>query len=377
YAFKTNEYGNLDMYVSNLFDQVFTALFGGNSSDAYKKQQALDAKGILKGWMKIENIDLYGSYIGFQQAELTGKGTFGMVFKAPNPIAALMTLLAPLTGLIGLAIAARYGGNVLIDQAATLGAAAARFSKGLKWSEGTDPLIIDLDGDGIETSGIGTGQVYFDIDNDLFAERTGWLKGDDGFLVRDLNGNGSIDNITEMFGGVGQSGFAQLAALDSNGDGKITSADILFNELRIWQDADRDGVTDAGELKTLAELGIVSLDTGATGVDITTPEGARLTAVGNVTFEGGIVRRMFDSILFSNNTDTRYAGEAGRAAWQPAQTLDLKGFGSITNLAIATANDIELNQIVSDAAAAMTVPKLRALVAQVGDVLGHWGATLD
>ena len=83
YAFKTNENGNLDMYVSNLFDQVFTAIFGGNSSDAYKKQQALDAKGILKGWMKIENFDLVGSYIGFRQAELTGQGDFGMVFKAP------------------------------------------------------------------------------------------------------------------------------------------------------------------------------------------------------------------------------------------------------------------------------------------------------
>ena len=41
----------------------------------------------------------------------------------------------------------------------------------------TDPLVIDLDGDGIETAEIATGEVYFDVDGDLFAERSCWLKG--------------------------------------------------------------------------------------------------------------------------------------------------------------------------------------------------------
>ena len=133
-----------------------------------------------------------------------------------------------------------------------------------------------------------------------------------------------------MFGGVGQSGFAELAALDSNGDGKITLADLLWSELKVWQDYDRDGVTDAGELKTLDELGIVTLDLGATALDIRTPQGARLTAVGDVTFEDGAVRHMYDAILASNDTDTKYAGESGRADWQSSSTLDVKGFGRIT-----------------------------------------------
>ena len=80
-------------------------------------------------------------------------------------------------------------------------------------------------------------------------------------------------------------GSLELAQLDSNGDGKITTADILWSELKVWQDYDRDGVTDVGELKTLDQLGIVTLDLGTTALDIRTPQGARLTAVGDVTFE--------------------------------------------------------------------------------------------
>jgi hypothetical protein len=70
--------------------------------------------------------------------------------------------------------------------------------------------------------------VYFDLDNDGFAEKTAWVRPDDGFLVRDLNANGTIDNITEMFGNATTSGFVHLAALDSNADGKINVLDTGF-----------------------------------------------------------------------------------------------------------------------------------------------------
>lgn len=61
------------------------------------------------------------------------------------------------------------------------------------------PLVLDLDGDGVETIGTVNG-VYFDHDNNGFAEDTGWIGKDDGLLVRDINGNGQIDNGTELFG---------------------------------------------------------------------------------------------------------------------------------------------------------------------------------
>ena len=85
------------------------------------------------------------------------------------------------------------------------------------------PLVVDLDGDGIETLGTDAG-VYFDHANDGFAENTGWVGKDDGLLVRDINNNGQIDDGTELFGnnsvlsnGVKAfNGFEALADLDTN-----------------------------------------------------------------------------------------------------------------------------------------------------------------
>ncbi len=65
--------------------------------------------------------------------------------------------------------------------------------------ETRSPLVVDLDGDGIETIGTNN-NIYFDHDNNGFAENTGWVGKDDGLLVRDINGNGQIDNGTELFG---------------------------------------------------------------------------------------------------------------------------------------------------------------------------------
>ena len=62
-----------------------------------------------------------------------------------------------------------------------------------------DPLAIDLDGDGIETVGVAAG-VLFDHDADAIKTGTGWLKGDDAFVVLDRNGNGTIDSGRELFG---------------------------------------------------------------------------------------------------------------------------------------------------------------------------------
>ena len=69
------------------------------------------------------------------------------------------------------------------------------------WIARRDPLVLDLDGDGIETVGVNaTTHVLFDHNNDGVKTGTGWVKGDDGLLVLDRNGNGVIDNGSELFG---------------------------------------------------------------------------------------------------------------------------------------------------------------------------------
>src|SRR5262249_3627116 len=89
---------------------------------------------------------------------------------------------------------------------------------GVKIWRRNDPITLDLDGNGFSLTYQSSVSPFFDMDGDGYAERTGWAGPGDGFLVRDLNGNGNIDNSTEMFGGA-TSGFAALAQLDGNHDG--------------------------------------------------------------------------------------------------------------------------------------------------------------
>lgn len=98
------------------------------------------------------------------------------------------------------------------------------------------PLVVDLDGDGkIETVST-DGNVHFDFDSNQKIENSGWIGKNEGFLVRDINGNGQIDNGTEMFGNHtvlqngknAVNGFEALKDLDSNGNGKFVEA-ILFS----------------------------------------------------------------------------------------------------------------------------------------------------
>jgi len=133
------------------------------------------------------------------------------------------------------------------------------------WIQRRDPLTLDLDSDGLETVGIDPANpILFDHDGDGVANATGWIKPDDGFLVLDRNGNGLIDNGTELFGdstplyagGTAADGFAALAQEDTNGDGLVNAGDANWNELRVWQDANSDGITDAGELHSLESLNI-------------------------------------------------------------------------------------------------------------------------
>jgi serine-aspartate repeat-containing protein C/D/E len=122
------------------------------------------------------------------------------------------------------------------------------------------PIALDLNGDGVKTLSIDQG-VQFDLLNTGNKIATGWLSGQDGFLAVDANGNGQIDDRSELFGGGVGEGFAALATFDSNGDGVVSASDSLFGSLSIWQDANEDGLTDNGELKSLAAYGISGLNT--------------------------------------------------------------------------------------------------------------------
>ncbi len=159
-----------------------------------------------------------------------------------------------------------------------------------------DPLAIDLDGDGIETVGIGAAPVLFDHNADGIRTGTGWIRPDDAWLVVDRDGNGLIDTGRELFGvdtllsgtpGVdavyAATGFEALAALNSNGDAVFNASDAAFGALRLWQDLNQDGVSQAGELSTLAQKNILSIGLAASTSTVNLGNGNTLTGTAVVT----------------------------------------------------------------------------------------------
>jgi hypothetical protein len=220
---------------------------------------------------------------------------------------------------------------------------------------GGDPLVLDLTGRGLDTTSLDGSSVHFDLNNDFFSERTGWIGAGAGLLALDKNGNSKIDDVTELFGSYTGSGLGDLAQYDLNADGKIDSADQVFSKLRVWQDANGDGVTDSGELQSLSQLGIASISLNGQAVNGLTPQGTEIRTYSTFTRTDGTTSGVYDAVFGNDQTDTVYRGEAGHAAWAGDHGIDVKGFGRITNLAVASANDFELAELLTTRAAAMTV----------------------
>ena len=130
-----------------------------------------------------------------------------------------------------------------------------------------DPLVVDLDNDGFDMLNSENG-VHFDLDGDILKEKTTWISKKDGFLSIDLNDNGKIDNGAELFGDTfmladgkyARSAIEALTSLDKNRDGVIDAKDEVYSKLRIWRDENGNGISEAGELKSLADYNITSIN---------------------------------------------------------------------------------------------------------------------
>ena len=237
--------------------------------------------------------------------------------------------------------------------------------------EGKDPLILDLDGDGYDLIREEHSTVYFDLDLDGFAEKSAWVAPDDGFLARDLNGDGVINDVGELFGDAETPGLTALAALDSNGDGKITSADAAFGELLIWRDLDSDGETDPGELQTLTEAGIAEISLTDLAPQDGEVRGNEVRAEAVVTRADGSTTTAGDVLLRTSETDSRYLGDATVSA-QAAALPELRGYGEMTSLRIAMTADAALAQSVADFAALPATTDWASLRGATDAILYEW-----
>ncbi|MCH7269635.1 calcium-binding protein [Burkholderia gladioli] len=200
----------------------------------------------------------------------------------------------------------------------------------------TDPLVMDLSGDGIQLISESESKTYFDLHGTGFAVHTGWIGPQTGFLARE-NESGTVTSISDLFGNDETDGFSALAALDANRDGVVDLSDPGFYDLCVWADVNGNGVSDPGELHSLQELGIVAINLET--------ENSKRKVGGNLVAEaatfvksdgstGEIVEAYFDN----NPVNSKFKGNFSLNP-EVLDLPNLRGYGTLTDLSVAMSVD--------------------------------------
>jgi Ca2+-binding RTX toxin-like protein len=277
-----------------------------------------------------------------------------------------------------------------------------------------DPLALDLNNDGIATVSANDG-IMFDHNNAGIRYGTGWINPQDGWLALDRNGNGTIDSGRELFGdntrkldgNFAAHAYDALKSFDTNNDGQVSAADATgdadssgtidgsetywdidnngeydasvdktFADLRVWVDANSNGNTDGGELKTLAELNIVSIGTGKTAVNVADENGNLNTFKGNYTNTSGEVVDGTRSFNLLQNKFWSDTADHPNIPPDVAALPNMQGSGAVRNLheamSLGTPQSLALKATVQAFNNATTRGAQYALIDQL---LMQWGST--
>lgn len=145
-----------------------------------------------------------------------------------------------------------------------------------------------------------TNGVDFDLNSDGVAERIPWTEpgSDDVLLVIDRNGNGRIDDGSELFGNFSpqpalasaHNGFTALSVYDhpdrgGNGDGVISSEDSGFEDLRFWRDINHDGISQRRELRFVSRTRVLSFELNYRESRRTDEHGNRFRYIGRINMD--------------------------------------------------------------------------------------------
>ena len=238
-------------------------------------------------------------------------------------------------------------------------------AEGARQAPYNDPLLVDLDGDGIETTTLENG-VYFDHAVDGFKELSAWVADDDGILVLDKNQNGIIDDGSEIFGdnyvkldgSKATSGFDALTDFDLNNDGKITTDE--FGDIRVLK--------GDGTLLTLEDAGIQS-------INLTYTNKNKKDDIGNVQkTDGTFVKTdgstgVIGDYLFASDSINTIATDWVEVPEDIAELPDIAGFGNVYSLHQAMARNSELKDLIQ---AFPSAPDARARLDFVKQIIYKW-----
>lgn len=198
-------------------------------------------------------------------------------------------------------VASLTGAGFQVAQVQAAAESVTRLRITVGGTQRSDPVVLDLNRDGaIDLSSIlNGGGENFDINGDGKTERTSFVGGGDGLLALDRNGNGAIDDGTELFGDQrgAANGMEELRKLDANGDGRITARDPLFGQLSVLADANRDGEVGKNETRSLTDLGITSLNLNYQSIQVERADGNAISALSTAEFADGSTTRLADADL--------------------------------------------------------------------------------
>jgi Ca2+-binding RTX toxin-like protein len=242
------------------------------------------------------------------------------------------------------------------------------------------PIMLDLDGDGLEITQFSGGSVTFDHNADGVRTGTAWVGRDDGLLVWDRDGNGTIDSGRELFGNntllangqTAADGWAALRDLDLNGDGVLDLADAAFAELRVWRDLDQDGTSDEGELFTLEALGITQIGLNKTNSTQTLADGTRLDGTGHFTINGQT--QQYTDAWFAENPFYRQFATSIEVSEEVRALPGMQGSGAVRDLREAAMLSQELRTLLAQFQASTSRDEQRALI---DPILKAWADTSD
>ena len=244
------------------------------------------------------------------------------------------------------------------------------------------PLVVDLDGDGVETVGVSEG-VYFDHDGNGFAEKSGWVGKDDGILVRDINNNGTIDNGTELFGNnsvlssgaKAANGFEALKELDSNKDGVFNSSDEAWNTVKVWKDSNQNGIVDNSELLSLEQANIAGINLNYNEQELVDGNGNTHAQTGTIIKTDGSSGTITDVWFDADTADT--IDQAEVIIPDDIKSLpDVSGFGNVHSLQAAMALD-ESGELKALVEQFMSETNVSARNALLNDIIYHWAGVED